>query len=288
MLQTESSVLESIKCWDLLSEVYRRGVNLLYLNMESLLPLPTHPLLPSTIRSQPAPNTQPEHLPQTVRSVILEEPSDDCSPLKVSSRMKGRKKLGMGNKDVFHSDSDSDDFLSLPKPSRAPAQKAKKEPADHCVSSLSEGVPVKQRRAVLSEAERKKSEPVLQCLSSLAQYMDHMSFLDSSLHFQSLQMEGSCRPKDFGWTGAEVKSGMTDEVRLECGSHVNGVSGEEIHAALGHLSFRRCRAAVSKAWDRAQQLEEDIRREAEVELNLPVAQHREGFSLALTTPCEPK
>lgn len=290
LLKNESSVLESIKCWDLLSEVHRRGVSLLYSNMESLLPLPTHPLLPPTIRSQPAPNTQPqpEHLPQTVRSDVLEEPTDDCSPLKVSSRMKGRKKLGMSNKDVFHSDSDSDDFLSLPKPSRAPAQKTKKESIDQSVSHVSEGVPVKQRCAVLSEAEKRKSEPVLQCLSSLAEYMDHMSFLDSSLHSQLLQTEGSCRPQDFCWTGAEVKSGMTDEVRLECGSQVNGVSGEEIHAAFEHLSFRRCRAAVSKAWERAQQLEEDIRRETEVELSLPVAQHRQGFSLAQTTPCEPR
>lgn len=259
--------------------------------MESLLPLPTHPLLPSTIRLQPAPNTQPqpEHLPLILRPDVLEEPSDDCSPLKVSSRMKRRKKLGVGSKDVFHSDSDSeDDFLSLPKPSRAPAQKTKKEQAEQSVSHMSEGVPVKRRRAVLSEAERKKSEPVLECLGSLAEYMDHMSFLDSSLHCQPLQTEGSCRPQDFSWTGAEVKSGLTDDVRLECGSQVIGVSGEEIHAALGHLSFRRCRAAVSKAWDRAQQLEEDIRREAEVELSLPVAQHRQGFSLAQTTPCEPR
>ncbi|XP_056609371.1 ATPase family AAA domain-containing protein 5 isoform X3 [Triplophysa dalaica] len=288
LLKKESSVLESIKCWDLLSEVHKRGVNLLYSNMECLLPLPTHPLLPSTIRSQPAPNTQPqpEHLPQTVRPDVLEEPSEDCSPLKVSYRMKGRKKLAVGNKDVFHSDSDSDDFLSLPKPSRASVQNTKKKQADQSVSHVSEDVPVKQNRAVLSEAERKKSEPVLQCLSSLAEYMDHISFLDSSLHCQRLQTEGSCRPQDFCWTGAEVKSGMTDDVRLECGSQVNGVSGEEIHAVLGHLSFRQCSAAVSKAWDKAQKLEEDIRREAEVELSLPVAPHSQSFSLAQTTPCE--
>ncbi|KAA0705810.1 ATPase family AAA domain-containing protein 5 [Triplophysa tibetana] len=288
LLKNESSVLENMKCWDLLSVVHRRGVNLLYSNMESLLPLPTHPLLPSTIRSQPAPNTQPqpEHLPQTARPDVLEEPSEDCSPLKVSSRMKGRKKLAVGNKDVFHSDSDSDDFLSLPKPSRASVQNTKKKQADESLPHMSEGVPVKQKRTVLSEAERKKSLPVLQCLDSLAEYMDHISFLDSSLHCQPLQTEGSCRPQDFCWTGAEVKSGMTDDVRLECGSQVNGVSGEEIHAVLGHLSFRQCRAAVSKSWDKAQKLEEDIRREAEVELSLPVAPHSQSFSLSQTTPCE--
>jgi len=139
----------------------------------------------------------------------------------------------------------------------------------------------------LSEAERKKSKPVTHCLSSLAEYMDHMSFLDSSLHYHPLQAEGSCRPQDFGWTGAKVKSGMTDDIRLECVSRVNSVSVDEMHAALGHLSFRKCKALVSEAWDRAQQLEDEIRREAEEELSLPVAPHRDGFSLAQVTPCEP-
>uniref|UniRef100_A0A672KSU3 ATPase family AAA domain containing 5a n=1 Tax=Sinocyclocheilus grahami TaxID=75366 RepID=A0A672KSU3_SINGR len=290
LLKHECSVLDSIKCWDLLSEVHRRGGNLLYSNMESLLPLPTRLLPQSTLKSQPRPNPQshPEQVPQTVRLEVLEEPSDDGSPLKVSSRMRGRKKMGMSNKDVFQSDSESeDDFLSLPKISRAPAQSTISEPANMSVN-VCEAASMKPRHVVLSEAERKKSKPVMQCLSSLAEYMDHMSFLDSTLRYQPLQTEGSCRPQDFGWTGAEVKSGMTDDIRLECVSRVNGVNVNEIHAALGHLSFRKCKAVVSEAWDRAQQLEEEIRREAEEELTLPVAPHKDGFSLTQTTPCDPR
>ncbi len=290
ILQHKSSVIDSIKCWDLLSEVHRRGVNLLYSNMESLLPLQTRLLPQSTLKSQPTPNPQshPEQVPQTVRMEDLKEPSDDGSPLKVSSRMRGRKKMGIGNKDVFQSDSESeDDFLSLPKTSRDPAQSTNVDPANVSVN-VSEAAPVKPRRVVLSEAEKKKSKPVMQCLSSLAEFMDHMSFLDSSLHYQPLQTEGSCRPQVFGWTGAEVKSGMTDDIRLECVSRVNGVNVDEIHAALGHLSFGKCKAVVSEAWDRAQQLEEEIRRDAEEELTLPVAPHRDGFSLTQTTPCDPR
>lgn len=266
------------------------GVDLLYSNMESLLPLPNRPLPQSTLKSQSAPNpqSQPEQVPQSVRLKVLEEASNDCSPLKVSSRMRGRKKMGMGNKDVFQSDSESeDDFLSLPKPSRDPAQSSNAEAANLSVN-VPESAPVKLRQIVLSEAERKKSKPVMQCLSSLAEYMDHMSFLDSSLHYQPLQAEGSCRPQDFGWTGAKVRSGMTDDVRLECVSRVKDVRVDEVHAVLGHLSFRRCKAVVSEAWDRAQQLEEEIRREAEEELTLPMAPHRDGFSLAHVTPCEPR
>ncbi|XP_016344044.1 ATPase family AAA domain-containing protein 5 isoform X2 [Sinocyclocheilus anshuiensis] len=289
LLKHESSVIDSIKCWDLLSEVHRRGVNLLYSNMESLLPLPTRLLPQSTLKSQPTPNPQSQvQVPQTVRLEVLEEPSDDGSPLKLSSRMRGRKKMGIGNKDIFQSDSESeDDFLSLTKTSQDPAQSTNVDPANVSVN-VSEAAPVKPRRVVLSEAERKKSKPVMQCLSSLAEYMDHMSFLDSSLRYQPLQTEGSGRTQVFGWTGAEVKSGMTDDIRLECVSRVNGVNVDEIHAALGHLSFRKCKAVVSEAWDRAQQLEEEIRREAEEELTLPVAPHKDGFSLTQTTPCDPR
>uniref|UniRef100_A0A672RZ68 Uncharacterized protein n=1 Tax=Sinocyclocheilus grahami TaxID=75366 RepID=A0A672RZ68_SINGR len=239
LLKHESSVIDSIRCWDLLSEVHKRGVNLLYSNMESLLPLPTRLLPQSTLKSQLTPNPQshPEQVPQTVRLEVLEEPSDDGSPLKLSSRMRGRKKMGIGNKDVFLSDSESeDDFLLLTKTSQDPAQSTNVDPANVSVN-VSEGAPVKPRRVVLSEAERKKSKPVMQCLSSLAEYMDHMSFLDSSLRYQPLQTEGSGRTQVFGWTGAEVKSGMTDDIRLECVSRVNGVNVDEIHAAFGHQMF---------------------------------------------------
>ncbi|XP_051571238.1 ATPase family AAA domain-containing protein 5-like isoform X2 [Myxocyprinus asiaticus] len=291
LLKHESSVLESVRCWDLLSEVQRRGVDLLYSNIVSLLPLPTRPLSPSSLKSQAAPHppSQPEQVTQTLSLKVLEEPSDDGSPLKVSSRMRGRKKLCMTNKDVFQSDSESEDeCLLIPKPNNAPVQRTNEEPADQPVkeSHVSQAAPVKLRCAVLTEADRKKNVPVSQCLNSLAEYMDHMSFLDSSLFYQPSQTEGSCRPHYFGWTGAEVKSGMTDEVRLQCGSQVNGISAEEIHSTLGHLSFRKCRAAITEAWGRAQELEEEIRREAEEELTLLVAPHRQGFSLTQMTPCE--
>ncbi|XP_051996027.1 ATPase family AAA domain-containing protein 5-like [Xyrauchen texanus] len=291
LLKHESSVLESMRCWDLLSEVQRRGVDLLYTNMESLLPLPTQPLSLSTLKSQAPPNppTKPEQVSQDVSLKVLKEPSDDGSPLKVSSRMRGKKKLVMANKKCFQSDSESEDeFLSLPKPDNAPVQRTNAELSDQSVkeSDVSQAAPLKLRCAVLTEADKKKSVPVLQCLSSLAEYMDHISFLDSSMHYQPSQTEGSCRPNDFVWTGAEVKSGMTDELRLQWDSPINGVSAEEIHSALGHLSFRKCRAAITEAWGKAQELEEDIRRKAEEELTLPVALHRQGFSLTQTMPCE--
>ncbi|XP_051572151.1 ATPase family AAA domain-containing protein 5 [Myxocyprinus asiaticus] len=291
LLKHESSVLESMRCWDLLSEVQRRGVDLLYSNMESLLPLPTQLLSLSTLKSQAPPNPppQPEQVSQAVSLKVLNETSDDGSPLKVSSIMRGKKKLIMANKNVFQSDSESEDeFLSLPKPDNAPVQRTNAELADQPVkeSDVSQAAPLKLRCAVLTEADKKKSVPVLQCLSSLAEYMDHISFLDSSMHYQPSQTEGSCRPHDFVWTGAEVKSGMTDELRLQWDSQVNGVSAEEIHSALGHLSFRKCRAAITEAWGKAQELEEDIRRKAEEELTLPVAPHRQGFSLTQAMPCE--
>lgn len=286
LLKHEPSDLESIKSWDLLSEAHRRGVNLLHSNMESLLPLPTRLLPQSTFKPQaaPAPQSQPEQLPQTVRLESLDEPSDDGSPLKVSARMKGRKKMSINHKDVFQSDSESEeDFLPLPKNSRDPAQSTNVETAD-----VPEAAPKKSRCIVLTEAEKKKSKPVMQCLSGLAEFLDHMSFLDSSLHYQASQSEGFCRPQDSGWTSAEIKSGMTDDIRLESVKQANSVSVEEVHAVLEHLSFKKCKAVVSDAWDRVQQLEAEIRGKAEEELTLSVAPHRQSFSLTQTTPCEPR
>ncbi|TRY83086.1 hypothetical protein DNTS_000658 [Danionella cerebrum] len=280
LLRDESSSLECVKSWGLLSEVHRTG-NLLYSNMECLLPLPTRLLPKSTQPLQPAPNPEshPEQIPQSIWVESLEEPSDDGSPLKISSRMTRRKKLA--EKDVFHSESESEEvFLSLPKPIRDSTQSSDEKTN----KSVSKDAPKKPTRIVLSEAERKKSRPVMRCLSSLADFMDHMSFMDSTLNHQPLQSEGSCRPQDIGWAAANVRSGMTDDVRMESVGQMNGVD-VEVQAVLGHLSFRKCKTVVSEAWDQVQHLEEDLRRGAEEELTLPVAQYRNAFSFTQSALC---
>ncbi|XP_017558617.1 ATPase family AAA domain-containing protein 5 isoform X1 [Pygocentrus nattereri] len=290
LLRCKPTVVESKSCWGLLSETERRGMDLFYSNMEVLLPLPVSALPePTPIpRSVTNPEPQPGLLARHGREAQKEEHADDMSPLKVSSRMRRKKQLCLDDKSVFQSDSESEDgFLSLPKPSSGPVgnpdtKRTQDEAAQKAPSS------VRMRRVELSEAERKRSKPVSQCLSSVAEYLDQMSFLDSSLHYQPPQTEGACRPHAFHCTGAEIKSGMSDEVRLESGGHMSGFHLEEINAVIQSLSFWKCRSEVSEAWHKVQGLEEEVRSEAIEELTLPVASHRQSFSLARSTPCEPR
>lgn len=265
-----------MRCLDLLSEAERRGVNLLYSNLEVLLPLPVR-LLPDLVnRPQSSSNTEPQPalLARYGNMVEQEEPSDDTSPLKVSSRMRRKKQLHADVKSALESDSESEDsFLSLPKPS-SDTKPAQDEAAQDLPASKAVRV-----RMELSEGEKKKSRSVSQCLSSLAEYLDHVSFLDSSLHHEPPQIEGACRPHEFYCAGAEVKCGMTDDVRLECGSPVRGFDSEEIQAVLGSLSFYKCKARISETWNKVQELEEPVRTETVEELTLPVASHRQRFSL---------
>lgn len=285
MFQGESSDVDRNSWFHLLSEAERRGVNLLYSNLEVLLPLPIRPFADPVNRQRLPSNTEPQTGPLGRYSNIVEEEehSDDSQPLKVSSRMKRKKQLNVDYKSAFQSDSDSEDsFLSLPKPSSdtKPAQdEAPKDPP------ASKAVRVKVE---LSDTERKKSRSVSQCLSSLAEYLDHMSFLDSSLHHKSPQSEGACRPQDFTGTGAEIKCGMTDDVRLECKAHMNGFDSKEIQAVLGSLSFSKCKARISKAWNKVQELEEPMRSDTVEELTLPVASHRQRFGLSHSKLLEPR
>lgn len=277
IFQGEPSAVDRIRTLDLLSEVERRGVNLLYSNLEVLLPLPIR-LLPYPInRQRLSSNTEPQSgiFARYGNIAEQEEHSDDTSPLKVSSTMRRKKQLDMNVKSALQSDSDSEDgFLSLPKPvfDTQPAQDeaARGPPASKSV----------RMRAKFSEAERKKSQSVSQCLSSLTEYLDHVSFLDSSLHYKPPQAEGVCRSQDFSGAGAEVKCGMTDDVRLECESHMSRFDSEEIRALLGSLSFYKCKARISEVWNKVQELEEPVRMETVEELTLPVASHRQRFSLS--------
>eukprot|EP00063_Salmo_salar_P083430 XP_014058265.1 PREDICTED: ATPase family AAA domain-containing protein 5-like isoform X1 [Salmo salar] len=330
-------------CWELLTTSKRRGMDLLYSNMEALLPLPTTHLTVTTHRwpqevsnrtqeessADPQevatslnsikpeidpplpPQTEVDPLPHPRLQQLAEGSETDGSPVKVSSRMKKKKKKQLGTRgdlDPFHSDSDSDDaFLSLhtkPPPNPPQTQTEGEDSQDDSTSNKVELESVKAReeevkekapapvrmRVPLTPEQRMKSEPVSHCLGSLAEFLDHMSLLDSSLCLHT-SPEGGARHthRTFGLR-AETKDGMNDEPREEChgGSWVEGERAGEIQAAVEALSFQRCRAGVEEAWGKAQGLDGELGKEAVNELTLPVAPHRQGFRLTQDSPCEPK
>ncbi|MED6266509.1 hypothetical protein CHARACLAT_002871 [Characodon lateralis] len=289
-LLRSQSLMETTVCWELLEDGRRRGVDLLYSNMENLLPLPLTQLSTSELskpkrclsvsqdlgsmsskRRLPAASPQSETLHPAVGSLHAAESaefSDSCSPVKVSSRMKKNKKRHhLPTRNGLHSDSDSEDgFPSLCKTQKDPQTEEFKERV------VSERV----NRKPLTTEQRMKSVPVSQCLQSIGDFWDNMSHVDSSLLFHPDGLNSYRRSS----VSAVIKDGMTDESRIETGrgSWSTGSRVLEIQAAVEALSFHKCRASVTDAWDKMQRLDGDLRNEATEELTLPLATQREDYS----------
>ncbi|XP_060921476.1 ATPase family AAA domain-containing protein 5 isoform X2 [Labrus mixtus] len=280
LLKSRSLVEEEL-CFERLTNNRRRGVDLLYSNMEMLLPVPCTQLTTSTYKLPPPPPPSQDPLSDTLpshqRLLLTSESADDSSPVKMSNRMrKNKRRHCLPEQEGLDSDSDSEDnFLSLCKPQEAPPAK------EAATQSL---VSEKVKRTPLTPEEQAKSLPVSQGLESMADFFDNMSYMDSSLLVRS---EGGDSAQRKSQTGAVVKDGMTDEPRIDMG-RASGVSGElvwEIPAAVEALSFQKCRVSLAEAWEKAQQLEGDFGKEAAAELSLPVAAHREGFSFSQDGLC---
>ncbi|KAM4598279.1 ATPase family AAA domain-containing protein 5 [Polymixia lowei] len=296
---------KEIACWELLADSRQRGVDLLYSNMETLLPLPVTQLTIANHRPQQSvsethdqPCAGPKDLPPTcpqpdallsnatvLPAEQLAEGSDDGSPVKVSNRMKKNKsRHRLPGQDPMHSDSDSEDgFLSLCRPlATAKAEEDVQEPPVQEAEMAPAPAPRRVKRKPLTPQQRLKSVPVSHGLCSIADFLDHMSYLDSALLPHSSSAGGNARRTSSLPAYAQVKDGMVDEPRLEFdrGSWAERERTVEIQAAVEALSFQRCRAGVAEAWERARALEgEPGAAAAAAELTLPVAPHRQGFSL---------
>uniref|UniRef100_A0A8C7F1D7 ATPase family AAA domain containing 5b n=1 Tax=Oncorhynchus kisutch TaxID=8019 RepID=A0A8C7F1D7_ONCKI len=207
------------------------GVALLYSNLELLLPLPVR----TQLQSEPTP---PDiHHPQI--PLIL----DQTSPVKVSSGSRLRRK-----KCVPTSDSRSAHSM-LVKPYRASLSLRRAHPS---VSNITETVNDKL------QTEKAADGLVYHCLDAMTDFMDLMSFIDTSLQSESSHKAGPCRPGAFLWTGAEVKDGLLDEMREEDGGCRWWCERTlEIQAAVEGLGFHRCLARVSEGWTGSQRLEGD-------------------------------
>uniref|UniRef100_A0A8C7YR07 Uncharacterized protein n=1 Tax=Oryzias sinensis TaxID=183150 RepID=A0A8C7YR07_9TELE len=283
--------------WELLMESKRRGVDLLYSNLETLLPLPqtqmsiSKPVRPELSNSLPRhhpfgpspqqPSPVCDGPPPSASSVNQSNESDSSSPIKVSSRMKrNKKRLSSHNQDRLESESDSEDgFLSLRvKQTSTPTIEAEKEAVASAVVT----------RKPLTPEERIKSVPVSQCLQSVADFMDDMSYMDSWLYYS----DGGnlCRRTPPG--GAVVKDGMTDEPRFETETDTERWITEsrtlEIQAAVEALSFHKCQESAADAWNKVQQLGGELEREATAEVTLPLAPHREGWTFTQESICQPQ
>lgn len=274
----QSCLSEEPSCWELLASSKCRGVDLLYSNMETLLPLPHTRLSASAAKPGPLtslskiePPTDPKPQPS-----VSADCSDDGSPVKVSNRMKkSKRQRRLPSRDGLLSDLDSeDDFVSLAAKTDDFVKLAAKRKED--VEEGSARVQVK--RTPLTPEQRLKSLPVSQCLESMGDFFDSMSFLDSCL---SAPHRGD---------SPTLKDGLTDELRVETDGESlrRGERLFEMHSAVEALSFHRCLSAAADAWGKAQRLDGELGKEAAAELTLPLADHLNGHSFNQDGPCQPQ
>lgn len=281
---------------DLLSNSRRRGVDLLYSNMEALLTLPVTQLTTSTYKpehcvfvsqdpaiqvKQPTTCSQAPTLPSHAKILHTAESDDsldDDSPFKVSSRVgKTKRRHSVPEQDKLNSDPDSeDDFVSLRTPKTT--LQTKVVIRENLVSKT-------VKRKTLTAEERLKSLPISQCLESVSDFLDNMSYMDSFLSAPREEGESSR-----GIVDAVMKDGMKDELRVESqrGAQMRLEHALEIPAAVEALSFHMCGVSVADAWNKAQQLEGELGKEAATELTLPVAAHRDCYSFSQDSHCQPQ
>lgn len=275
----QSCLSEEPSYWELLASSKCRGVDLLYSNMETLLPLPLTRLSASAAKPGPLTSLSKEDPPADPKPQpsVSADCSDDCSPVKVSNRMKKSKRQRRHpSRDGLLSDLDSeDDFVSLAVKKEddfvSLAVRGKEDVEDRSARE-----PVK--RTPPTPEQRLKSLPVSQCLESMGDFFDSMSFMDSCL---SAPHRGA---------SPALKDGLTDELRVETDGESlrRGERLFEMHSAVEALSFHRCRVSAADAWGKAQRLEGELGKEAAAELTLPLADHLNGHSFNQDGPCQPQ
>ena len=254
---------EVIKLMEVLKESWRRGVPLLYSNLELLSRSPA--------RTQPASLSIPEEVAQTgpqnhPRPVDIhpQTPELSCTAPTRTSRLSRRKRARVSDPGSIHSVSPQRTSLSLN------------------IHSRTSGT--NDKPTTLNQARRLES----QSLDALADFMDLMSHLDSTLPTPDLHTAGPCRSGEFIWTGARVKDGLLDEMREEEHGSCSLERVFEIQAALEALAFHTCHTVVSGVMGTGQDLGEGCKDGVTEEVTSPVASHRQIFSFTHTSILEPR
>ncbi|XP_036425585.1 ATPase family AAA domain-containing protein 5b [Colossoma macropomum] len=224
--------LESTGCLDVLMEIWRTGRSLFYSNL-NLLFAPLSRTSQNTDK-----NTSEVDSLKFKEKLEKEENSpslNETRPGKLS-RLKVKKHKAAG------------DELKM---THSPCSKLARLHLDIFNQSTS---PVKCQSEHFS-AEESSSKLVSCCLESLAQFFDTMSFLDSCIYKQQLQVPGQCQSGPQGWMGAKLTDSLVDELREEeVNPHLE--CSYELLAVLESLGFHQCRGELSETLRKAEKLKE--------------------------------
>ncbi|XP_057632663.1 ATPase family AAA domain-containing protein 5 [Chionomys nivalis] len=225
----------------LLTEFHMQNIDLLYSNLEFILPLPV------TVIPEVIPVTTEASAPGSMENLPRMKSEDQ--PLKKSQKRKQKKMVTLDDSDLFDTGLDFSDELTglAPVPSSALEdltsrdRESNQETQTHNKGFTSDSVP----RPPKTPAEKKCSMLVSHCLNSLTEFMENMSFLDAVLTDAGEQNELGRKP--FCWTGGKVKSGLCDEFSIESRDGWVPQRYEELKATAEALSFTKCSSTISKA-----------------------------------------
>ncbi|KAM3922898.1 ATPase family AAA domain-containing protein 5 [Leptodactylus fuscus] len=248
--------------WDkilrLLTEFHSRNVYFTSSNLEFLVPLPIHMEEPTA----PAACVNPQTTSLPDNDDGLAEDVD----VKPSATMKRRRKLVLLNdSDLFESDSNSlDEALGVV--TKQPEEKSVSQ-SDEVRTEVSAVTIVKRAQ---SPAELKASALVCQCLDSMAEFADHMSFLDCYTS-DTADPAHTCNSN---WTGSRLKHGLCDGLRTESRDLWSAQSCGEVRALIEALSFHKCSSRLSNALDSSLELCKQSGKDPTEELTLHVSKIR--------------
>ncbi|CAH1274426.1 ATAD5 [Branchiostoma lanceolatum] len=223
-----------------------QGRNLLFYNVEQLLPLPTTPWI------RPKCNN-----PSVLQNV----------PLQDGDKERGRHRKGdpLLDSSLFDAEdmpsSQPKDATIVEDKTSLAAEGSTKSCRDKNVNAQSSSTGVEKEENVF------KKKLICQALASFCELSENKSFLDMHAH-KSSQKEGICKIDQSAWR-AKVKSGMTDSVRkVEESDWRRAEMEAELRAAVEVMSLRQCARTVGKlAWEYAQ---DSGSRDLCEELTLPV------------------
>ncbi|KAM4751098.1 ATPase family AAA domain-containing protein 5b isoform 2-T2 [Anableps anableps] len=200
------------KFLNIMSESWRRGVSLLYSNLELLLSIGA-PESDSQLQYEPRHPGGNLHILQLNHTI-----SSEASLTRIRSSRLSRKRFSASH------------LTSRP------------ERASSFTKTWSKALSADDK------PEKGAAKTVTDCLDGLADFFDLMSNMDATLpHYIS----GPHTAEAFVWTGAALKDGLSDEPREEDSRSRQQGRHREIKAAAEGLGCRRCWWRVSEAWTEA-------------------------------------
>ncbi|KAM4603647.1 ATPase family AAA domain-containing protein 5b [Polymixia lowei] len=278
LLKRQSCTDPDNKLLDVLSESWRRGVPLLYSNLELLLPLPvsaqatpahdpTKVACPGLHSEPKPPDIQPQ-IQQPDKDVDLKATTVNDVSVRTFSRLSRRKCMSTG----FDSRSSSSVTLNL-----KPRKTSLSLKGIHLRSPSSDDK---------TKTERNATKLATRCLDALTDFTDLMSYLDATM--PTAEAGGS---EEFVWTGGHIEDGLLDEMREEEEGRGGRERLLEIQGAVEGLGFHSCWCRVSEVWIQAQRCRQELGDEEwgrlVEKLTFPVSSHRQSFSFSLLPLCKP-